>query len=218
MKHALVETNWVVGYAAPSHLRLPTALALAQRAKSGDLQIHIPAVCLIEARYPIRTKYQPRLAANSVRKYLAWATKEGMLSTEESSTVRQVLDRYEAVVLAELDHVDERIGSLRNHPGIDVFPLTDEMLAQAVELSVQNLDLKPFDQAILAAVLVRARALRESGSDDIVFCELDGDLQPWDSNGGSKQPLTSLYDAAGVRVHADFAMGSPPRRHGFPEP
>jgi hypothetical protein len=91
------------------------------------------------------------------------------------------------------------------------------MLVRAVELSVQNLDLKPFDQAILAAVLVRAQALRESGADDISFCELDGDLQPWDKNGRSKEPLTAFYDAVGVWVYGDFAMENPPRRSGFPD-
>jgi hypothetical protein len=37
-------------------------------------------------------------------------------------------------------------------------------------------------------VLVRAEALRSQGADDVSFCELDGDLQPWDKNGRSKQP------------------------------
>jgi hypothetical protein len=86
-----------------------------------------------------------------------------------------------------------------------------------VELSFQNLDLEPFDQAILAAVLVRAEALPHQGADDVSFCELDGHLQPWDKNGRSKQPLTALYDSAGVWVYGDFAMESPPRRPGFPE-
>jgi hypothetical protein len=122
-----------------------------------------------------------------------------------------VLDRYEAAVLAELDNLDLRLNLLLHHPGIEVFPLCDEMLVRSVELSTQNMDLKPFDQSILAAVLVRAEALRDRGADDVSFCELDGDLQPWDKNGRSKQPLAGLYDAAGVWVYGDFAMENPPR-------
>jgi len=91
------------------------------------------------------------------------------------------------------------------------------MLVRAVELSTQNLDLKPFDQAILAAVLVRAEELGDQGADDVAFCELDGDLQPWDKNGRSKQPLTDLYDSAQLWVYGDFAMENPPRRPTFPE-
>jgi len=166
---------------------------------------------------PDPKKFNPRSPANSVRSYLDWASTQGELKAEDSATVRRVLERYEATVQAELDHLDERMGLLRNHTGIEVFPLSEEMLVRAVELSIQNLDLKPFDQAILAAVLVRAQALRNLGADDISFCELDGDLQPWDKNGRSKQPLTALYDAARVWVYGDFAMENPPKRPGFPE-
>ncbi|MBK7926272.1 MAG: hypothetical protein IPJ98_01920 [Bryobacterales bacterium] len=103
------------------------------------------------------------------------------------------------------------------HSGIEVFALSEAMLAKAVELSTINLDLKPFDQAILAAVLVRAEQLRDLGVDDVVFCELDGDLQPWDKNGRAKQPLQDLYDSAHLWVYGDFAMQSPVKRPTFPE-
>jgi hypothetical protein len=92
------------------------------------------------------------------------------------------------------------------------------MLVRAVELSTENLDLRPFDQAILAAVLVRAEALRDSGADEVSFCELDGDLQPWDRNGRVKQPLATLYDSARVWVYGDFAMENPPKRSTLAEP
>jgi len=211
VKHVFVETNWVVAYAAPAHLRLPAALALAQRAEAGEIRLYIPSPCLTEARYPIRTKFHPRTPADSLRKYLAWATTERTVGDEDCATVRRVLDQYEVSVLTELDNLDLRLGSLRNHPGVEIFPLNDEMLVRAVELSAQNMDLKPFDQAILAAIVVRAEALRDQGADDVSFCELDGDLQPWDKNGRSKQPLTNIYDSAGLWVYGDFAMENPPR-------
>jgi hypothetical protein len=217
VKHVFVETNWVVAYAAPAHLQLPAALTLAQRAEAGELRLYIPSACLTEARYPIRTKFHPRTPADSLRKYLAWATTDGTVNAEDCGTVRRVLDRYEAAVLTELDNLDVRLRLLQNHPGVEVFPLRDEMLVRAVELSTQNMDLKPFDQSILAAVLVRAEALRDQGAHDVSFCELDGDLQPWDKNGRGKQPLKGLYDSAGVWVYGDFAMENPPRRPGFPE-
>lgn len=85
------------------------------------------------------------------------------------------------------------------------------MLTRAVEISVLNLDLKPFDQAILAAVLIGAEKLREQGATEIVFCELDSDLQPWNRDGSIKQAFKALYDAAGIWVYGDFAMSAPPR-------
>jgi hypothetical protein len=217
VKHVFVETNWVVAYAAPAHLRLPAALTLAQRAEARELRLYIPSVCLTEARYPIRTKFHPRTPADSLRKYLAWATTEGTVDAEDCARARRVLDQYENAVLTELDNLDLRLGSLRNHPGVEIFPLSDEMLVRAVDLSTLSMDLKPFDQAILAAILVRAEALRDQGPEDASFCELDSDLQPWDKNGRSKQPLTGLYDSAGLWVYGDFAMENPPRRPGFPE-
>jgi hypothetical protein len=209
MKHVFVETNWVVEYGAPAHLRPSTALTLVHRAAAGDLRLYIPSICLTEARHPIRKNFNPRSPSKSVRRYLSWASTEGILDAADSETVRHLLDKYETTVGAELDRLEERLALLRNHPGIEVFPLSDEMLARAVELSIENLDLEPFDQAILAAVLVRARALRDLGADDIALCELDGHLRPWDKIGGIKQPLAALYEAAGVRVYADFAMESP---------
>ena len=198
MRHVFVETNWVVAYAAPAHQRLPIALSLAQRAAAGELRLYIPSVCLTEARHPIRTRFNPRLPADSLRKYLGWARSEGKVPPDQERTVRQVLDRYESAVSAELEGLDERLKSLIGHPGAEVFALRNEMFVRAVELSTQNLELKPFDQTILAAVLVRAEELRDQGANDISFCELDSDLQPWDKDGRSKQLLTSLR--SGPRV------------------
>jgi len=59
--------------------------------------------------------------------------------------------------------------------------------------------------------------LRDEGADDLAFCELDSDLQPWDKNGRTKQPLAALYDSAGVWVYGDFAMESPLRRPTLPK-
>ena len=217
MPHVFVETNWVVAYAAPAHLQVPAAAQLIKKARAGKLTLHLPALCLTEARHPLRTKFQPRATADSVRKYVAWATREGKVEHDSANTIRLILDQYEATVSAELDQLDYRLQELTQHSGIEVFALSEIMLARAVQLSTMNLDLKPFDQAILAAVLVKAKQLRDGGVDDLAFCELDSDLQPWDKNGRTKQPLTALYDSASVWVYGDFAMESPLRRPTFPE-
>jgi hypothetical protein len=217
MRHVFVETNWVVAFTAPAHLQMAAAAQLADAASKGELRLHLPAVSLTEARNPVRTKFQPRSTADSLRKYLGWATTAGKVSVPRADTVRLVLDQYEAIVSAELEELDGRLLSLARHPGIEVFALIDQMLSRSIELSTLNLDLKPFDQAILAAVLVRAEELRNDGEREIAFCELDSDLQPWDRNGRTKQPLTTLYDSAHIQVYGDFAMENPPRRPTFPE-
>lgn len=206
MKHVFVETNWVVAYAAPPPARLPAAVELAERAEKGEVRLYLPSICLTEAVRPIRPKYKPREAADSVRQYLAWAEETGK-PNKDYAKVRRILDQYQTAVTAYLQRLEDRLTELRIQPGMDVFALNDRMLSRAAELATtKNLDLKPFDQAILAAVLVRAESIRKEGADDISFCELDSDLQYWDKHGNAKEPLASLYKAAGIWVYGDFAF------------
>lgn len=214
MKHVFVETNWIVEYCAPKHVQSPEALELGQKARRGEARLYLPSVCLTEARQPIQTKYTPRNLAGPVRKYLRWAEAEDM-DTRDAVVVQRFIDQYEAFVKRESENVGQRLLALRSHPGMEVFPLSDEMLERALELAADNLFLRPFDQAILAAVLVKAEALRREGIRDVSFCEIDGDLQPWDKRGKAKDPLASLYDGAAVWVYGDFALQKPPRRPSF---
>jgi predicted nucleic acid-binding protein len=216
MRNVFVETNWVVACASPKHLRLPAALELAEMAQHGEIRLYLPSICISEAQHPIRSKYQPRAAADSIRKYLAWAMVEQHWDRNEVEIVRRTLDRYESGVAAELDQLKGTLDEFRNRPGIEVFPLDEQMLQRSVELSSQQVNLKPYYQAILAALLVRAEQLRAAGELELCFCELDGDLQPWDKNGRPKQPLTSLYDQAQIWVYGDFAMKSPERPLDWP--
>jgi predicted nucleic acid-binding protein len=103
VRHVFVETNWVVAYSAPAHQQAPAAAKLIDDARAGQLRLYLPALCLTEARHPLRTKYQPRTTADSLRRYLGWATREGRVNDDSARTVRVVLDQYEALVSAELD-------------------------------------------------------------------------------------------------------------------
>jgi hypothetical protein len=49
MRHVFVETNWVFDYAAPGHHKFLGAVTLLERARNGELQLHLPALCLTEA-------------------------------------------------------------------------------------------------------------------------------------------------------------------------
>jgi len=90
------------------------------------------------------------------------------------------------------------------------------MLERAVGLTELDLSLKPFDQAILAAILGRAEELWNSGEVDLCFCETDADLQPWDRLGEPKQPLTDLYDKCSLWVYGDFSLSQPERPLNWP--
>lgn len=211
MQHVFVETNWVVGYAAPAHRRQSDAEALLARAGSGALRLYLPSVCLTEARATIVRKFQPRNEADAVRRFLAWAGRKGEITVDEAGTTRRVLDKFEHWVRTDLEALSNRLDSLRQHPGLEIFAPDDEILERAVTLGATDIELKPFDQVILAAVLVRAERLRAEGASEICFCELDADLQPWDRKGNAKPTLTHLYDEAGIWVYGDFELLEPER-------
>jgi hypothetical protein len=209
MRHVFVETNWVFAFAAPAHHKRPDAVELMERAQRQELRLHLPAPCLTEARQPIMTKCQPRHEADAIRQFLLWAKSSGAVSAEQEQVTREVLDRFEQQVRTELRQLPDIIESLRNQPGIEVYSLNEQMLLKSVELAEIDLGLKPFDQAILGAVLGRAEELRLAGEEHLCFCETDGDLQPWDKCGDAKEPLTSLYNSAGIWVFGDFSLTWP---------
>lgn len=206
MKHVFVETNWVVDYCAPAHQRALAAINLLEAAKLGTICLHLPAPCLTEARSAIRIKFQPK-EANRLREFLKWAKANGHLEAKVVEDTRRVLDQFEQLVKQDLDNLEVRLEGLKTEKGFHVFPLNTEMLERSISLTTE-VDLKPFDNSILAAVLVRAHELLKGG-DDLAFCELDGDLQPWDKNGNTKPVLTRLYDDSRVWVYGDFTMTTP---------
>jgi hypothetical protein len=80
------------------------------------------------------------------------------------------------------------------------------MLEFQVELGSMSLDLKPFDLAILAAILIKAVDLKSQGYEVFGFCELDSDLLPWDKNGVPKSRLRELYERFDLKVYTDFSL------------
>lgn len=218
MHHVFVETNWVVDYASPAHHKDPDAVGLLGRARAGELRLHVPSVCLTEARNPIMKNCQPRHEAGAIREFLKWATSTGRISAEKHRIVHEVLARFEQQVKGELAQLDRDLVALSGSHGLEVFPLNEAMLRRSTELALLDLQLGPFDQCILAAVLVRAEELWAAGERELSFCELDADLQPWDKQAHAKQPLTRLFGEARVWVYEDFLLNKPNRPPDWPDP
>lgn len=200
MLHVFVETNWVVDCAAPAHNKVQAALDLLQKANKGEIQLHLPAICLAEARHPLSAKFQTRQAADRVRQFVTWAISTNQLRAEQGEAIRSGVDLME---------------KLTQKPGLDVFPLNAAMLTRSTGLCFELPDLKPYDQAVLAAILVRAEELMKSGERKLVFCELDSDLQPWDKARHPKPKLTELYDRANVWVYSDYLLLAPGMPDGW---
>jgi hypothetical protein len=213
--HVFVETNWLFGYAAPAHHHVPAAADLLERSRRGEFTLHLPNVCLGEARKAILAKCQPRNEANAIRRFLTWAEPGGDISKEDAAITRALLDRYERNIRHDLDALDDTLNTLATLPSIEIFGLDEAMLARSTELVLAGIELMPFDQAIPAGVLVSAARLWNAGERGISFCEADSDLQPWDRYGHAKPPLKDAYDQAHVWVYRDFTLTEPQRRRGF---
>jgi hypothetical protein len=138
--------------------------------------MHLPAICVTEARRPITVKCQPRREADALHLFLRRARAEQVISPEQERITRVVPGRFERQVIEELSGLDTTLASLRDVGGLELFPLNEKMLLRAVELAALDLPLQPFDQAILAAVLVRAEELKDAGETDLCFCQTDADL------------------------------------------
>ena len=115
----------------------------------------------------------------------------------------------EGRVKADLERLDDAFNNLKAADGVEIFNLSQEMRERCADLSYLKLDLQPFDQAILAAILVRAEGLLADRVDEMVFCELDSHLQPWDKDSNRKERMASLYDTARIWVYSDFLLQAP---------
>jgi predicted nucleic acid-binding protein len=206
LKAIFVETNWVVDIIAPAHLQSPQAIQLLQRAETGEFELYLPAICLAEARETIPRRFAPRMGAKDLRKFVRWAKSQDYLNTKDSEVAFSVLQKFEELVEAELTKVPERLNNLRHHTHLKVFPLSEPMLERQVSIGAMDLSLKPYDLAILSAILVRGEALRREGFTKVCFCELDSDLQPWNKLGAPKPNLKELYDDAQIEVYDNFLL------------
>lgn len=202
----LVETNWVVDVTAPAHLQSPQAIQLLQRADAGELRLFVPAICLAEARETVPRRFAPRSRSEDLRKFVRWARDEGRISLEDAKAAFRVFDQFDGLVANELGRIAERLDDLASHPGLSVFPLSELMLERQIFIGAMDLSLKPYDLAVLAAVLVKSKELQQEGHSWVGFCELDTDLQPWDKFGARKPILSDLYNDARIWVYGDFLI------------
>jgi len=178
------------------------------------VRLYLPSISIAECRRPIREKFQVRLEADRVRRFLLWAKQNHLIEADADEVVRRTLDQMEGLVKRDLEQLNDSLKNLSNQPGLEIFNLTEAMLERSTDLS--HLGLQPFDQAILASILVKSETLKASGIERFAFCEADSDLQPWDRLGDPKEQLVSLYDQAAIWVYQDFLLEKPATPEGWP--
>lgn len=127
-----------------------------------------PAFCLAEARSRIPEGAAVKKEADALRNFVRWARRD-RVTEDEAKVVHKVLNQMENAVAHDLARLDEWLTDLLSRPGVEVYPLTEAMHLRSLDLSLHGpADLESFDQAILAAVLVRADELRASGT--VPYC------------------------------------------------
>jgi predicted nucleic acid-binding protein len=202
----LVETNWVVDVIAPAHLQSPQAVQLLERAQAGEFKLYVPAICLTEARETVPRRFAPRSRSEDLRKFVRWARDEDRVTLEDATAAFRVFDQFDGLVANEITKVSERLDDLMSNPALRIFPLSEPMLECQVSLGAMELSLKPYDLAVLAAILVKGEELRREGHTWVGLCELDSDLQPWDKSGARKPILSDLYNNSQIWVYGDFLL------------
>ena len=202
----LVETNWVVDVIAPAHLQSPQALKLLERAQAGEFELYVPAICFAEARETLPRRFAPRSRSEDFRKFVRWARDSGRVTVQDAKAAFRIFEQFDSLVKHELAKVPERLEILSQNSSLNVFPLSEKMLERQVTIGSMNLSLKPYDLAILAAVIVKSEELLQEDHPWTCFCELDSDLQPWDKSGARKPILSDLYENARILVCGDFLL------------
>ena len=82
-------------------------------------------------------------------------------------TAGKTLDQMEGLVKRDLGQLDELLAGLDKEQGVEIFNMNEEMLVRSVQLS--HLGLQPFDQAILASILVKAETFNKNGIERFSF-------------------------------------------------
>lgn len=110
----------------------------------------------------INIKCQPGRELKGLYEYIA--LNRSRLPPDEITNAANLLARYELDYIQDFDGAPARIQSLiQMSPYVDVFPLNEAMLQYSLRPEIIFLDLKPFDQAILSAVIVRSLEIRSAG-------------------------------------------------------
>ncbi|HSR96607.1 MAG TPA: hypothetical protein VLM79_06010 [Kofleriaceae bacterium] len=94
--HVFVETNWVVDVVAPSLSRNPDAVALYQRARRDEIVLHLPAICVLEAKKVVKER-RIRSDLEAIRSFVRDRKDSAELDEPTANAAFDVLSRFRVI-------------------------------------------------------------------------------------------------------------------------
>lgn len=198
MKHVFVETNFLINAARP--FPALDARRFLDRAKAGELALHVPWVSVNEAKRTLRRAVHEDLGFTD--KLVQFAKREfldGNLTRAEKQVLDDVAQKAKSARVAASTGISVAIDTIV--AAMNVIEPTKDVVQKTLGLFPVKSQ-KPFDEMALGAVLAKAAELFGSGEKDLWFCSLDKkDFSP------SNQPaLSAEYSACGLTFLPSFQV------------
>lgn len=199
MKHVFVETNFVVEVARPFRSRDAEQL-LARANAGGDVALHIPWVAIAEAKRTLDRIIREDLDfTDSMGKFVVREFRDGQITGADKSVIEALSKRAKAARKTAIQSIESTVDSVAARATIiepDKTVVTKVLSLFAVK------SLKPFDEMILGAVLMKASELYQSGERDLWFCNLNKrDFDP-----ANQSALAAEYAAAALQFCPSFVI------------
>lgn len=202
MKHVFIETNFLIELVRPLPGRDATRLFARRVAAGGtaDVSLYVPWVSVVEAKRTLARIIQEDLGFDdAMRRFGVQQMLGGALSQPDKG----VLDNFAAAA------------SVARAAALTAIPTTVDCVVADMEVIEPTKDvvqktlaiypiksLPPFDEMVLGAVLTRALALHQTGTQGLYFCNLNKkDFDPQ-----NRPTLAAEYTACALTYLTTFQV------------
>lgn len=191
MKHVFVETNFLIELARPVPTPRLGAAALHERARRGEIRLHLPWCSINEAKRTLSRIITEDFAfRKGLERYAA--------SRRLQAQVRTLLARAKQESIEAQSQCEETVDGLC--ASLDIIPPSAAVVSRTLLLYPVK-SLPPFDEMVLGAVLTRAEELLTAGERELWFCSLNKNDFGADRH---DSPLSIAYRMAGLAYLENF--------------
>lgn len=197
MKHVFVETNFIVELVRP----FPGSSAAKLHGRANqDVALYVPWVSIVEAKRTLTEIIGADLGFDvSLTKFAAQEFRSDRLSAADKQIVDRLVSRAKTARANALRGISANVDAAVET--MDVILPTEDVIRKTLALYPIKY-LKPFDEMVMGAVLVKAEELYDRGERDLMFCNLNKkDFDP------TKRPaLAEEYERNSMTYHSSFEI------------